>query len=211
MEWSWGHSTGSVCPQPHSELQVSDSGSCGGRRRDGVCPRRRSRLAVGWGRWLWSPAGDSADIGLVEETWGRKGVWSQCHRPLLLGVQEPQDSAWEKSAVGAEGSLSGSLPPRGDWSKMPTCGGETTQMKWVFFRVWRELGRAGGADFTRCLSSVGPQVTDPEGTGATPIPLWDLLGFQQGDQRLFRTHEICLQEQATGRWGRWCQTRLPIC
>lgn len=69
-----GTQAGGVCRQPHSELQVSDSGGCGGRRRDGVRLCRRPRLAEGWGRLLWSSAGDSPDIGLAEETWSRKGV-----------------------------------------------------------------------------------------------------------------------------------------
>lgn len=41
----------------------------------------------------------------------------------------------------------------------------------MFFRVRRESGRAGGADSAGCLSSVGPQVADPEGARATPVPL----------------------------------------
>ena len=40
--------------------------------------------------------------------------------------------------MGAEGSLSGSLPPRGDWSKGPTCGGEITQTGNGFFSGFDE-------------------------------------------------------------------------
>lgn len=45
------------------------------------------------------------------------------------------------------------------------------RVKWVFFRVRREPGRAGGADPPGRLPSVGPQVSDPEGAGAALVPL----------------------------------------
>lgn len=59
-------------------------------------------------------------------------------------------------------------------------------------RLWWESGCSGGAHTAGHVPGLGPQVFDPQRQRSSPFPLWDLIGVQQRDEGLVRTHKICL-------------------
>lgn len=140
----------------------------------GIHPCRRSQTDSGAVGRLPGPFRESPPVPVMGGRAGEgrgsdfssKELSTQVLRSLRKQLRE--NALWELRVHG-----SGSLSLRGKWDTAPRLWPQrnSTGWKWVFFRVRREPGRAGGADSPGCLSSVGPEVADPEGAGAAPVPL----------------------------------------